>query len=71
MSKFNPEGSIRFSNLQIINTVILASFDLYADEYIHSSELEKVKMLTEKSSVKWIVMQVRQQEVLDYYFAST
>jgi len=71
MSKFNPEGSIRYSNIRIINPVQLASFDLYADEYIHSSELEKVEMLTEKSSVKWIVMQVRQQEVLDYCFAST
>jgi|APCry1669189034_1035192.scaffolds.fasta_scaffold52946_2 hypothetical protein len=42
MSEFNPNGSIRFSNFQKINPVLLASLDPYADEYILSSELEKV-----------------------------
>ena len=48
----------------------MASLDHYADQYIQSSELEKAKMLTDKHRVKWTVMQVRQQEVLDFYFSS-
>ena len=50
--------------------MLLASLDYYADMYIHSSELEKAKMLTNNFRVKWTVMQVRQQEVLDYYFST-
>ena len=66
MAQSNPEGSIRHSNFHPMCPRLLASLDPQADLYIQSNEIDKIKMLTNTRTVKWTVMQVRQQEVLDY-----
>lgn len=68
MAQRNPEESIRSNNFHPASPQLLASLDPYADQYIQSKEVDKVKMLTSAESVKWTVMKVRQQEVLDYTF---
>jgi hypothetical protein len=68
MAQRNPEESIRSNNFHLASPQLLASLDPYADQYIQSKAIDKVKMLTSAESVKWTVMKVRQQEVLDYTF---
>jgi hypothetical protein len=68
MAQRNPEESIRSNNFHLASPQLLASLDPYADQYIQSKEVDKAKMLTSAESVKWTVMKVRQQEVLDYTF---
>ena len=68
MAQRNPEESIRSNNFLLTRPQLLASLDPYAGQYIQSKEIDKVKMLTSAESVKWTVLKVRQQEVLDYTF---
>ena len=59
MAKSNHIGSIRKNNYLSNYPLLLASLDLYAEKYIEGNMLEKLKMLTDKRTVKWTVMQVR------------
>ena len=68
MALTNPDGSIRNSNYHSGCPRLLASLDPQADLYIQSNEIEKIKMLTHTRTLEWTVMQVRQQEVLDYIY---
>ena len=69
MAETNPEGSISHSNYHPVCPRLLASLDPQADLYIQSNEIEKIIMLTNTRTVMWTVMQVRQQEVLDYTYS--